>query len=111
MENPFEIIIEKLNAIEKRLDNIELKTLKSKSVTERNTIMNVKELSEYLNLAIATIYSKVSRGEIPYMKRSNKLYFELQVINTWLRKGRVRTNDEIDELADEFLSNKKFKFR
>lgn len=38
--------------------------------------MGVKEAAAFLELAIPTIYSKVSRGDLPAYKSGRKLYFD-----------------------------------
>lgn len=50
--------------------------------------LNVKETADYLNLAVPTIYSKVSRGELPFIKRGKKLYFSSSDLEDYLNQGR-----------------------
>lgn len=56
---------------------------------------NIQEASEYLNLAVPTIYSLVSKREIPSIKRGKKLAFQVSELRTYLEKGRRKTVDEI----------------
>lgn len=56
---------------------------------------NIQEASEYLNLAVPTIYSLVSRRVIPSNKRGKKLAFQVSELRTYLEKGRRKTVDEI----------------
>nr|WP_237421174.1 helix-turn-helix domain-containing protein [Flavobacterium sp. Sd200] len=58
-------------------------------------ILTVSQASEFLNLAVATIYSKVSRNEIPVNKQGKKLYFYKSELIDWIRSGRIKTNDEM----------------
>jgi excisionase family DNA binding protein len=48
---------------------------KSKSPDKIEKLLTVQEAAEFLNLSVPTIYLKVSKGEIPFMKRSKRLYF------------------------------------
>lgn len=73
--------------------------------TER--LLTVKETAQFLNLTVPTIYSKVSRGEIPYMKRSKRLYFSSTEIMEYLKEGTVKSSAQIDEQADAYLSEKR----
>jgi excisionase family DNA binding protein len=38
-------------------------------------LLTIQEASEFLSLAVPTLYSKVSKGELPVMKRTKRLYF------------------------------------
>ena len=102
MENPFEIILDKLASIENRLKVIE-ETVNSKNKNTESTLMDTKELSTYLKLTIPTIYDKVYKREIPHLKVSNKLYFMKDDIDNWLMKGRVLDRTEIDSMAEKYI--------
>lgn len=58
-------------------------------------------------LAKATIYSKVSKGEIPVNKQGKKLYFSRLELNRWIKDGRKKTNAEIEAEAVDYLNKKK----
>lgn len=68
--------------------------------------LTVDETAEFLNLSVPTIYSKVSRRELPYMKRGKRLYFARKDLETYLQGGRVKTVREIEEEADQYLTTK-----
>lgn len=70
-------------------------------------LMNIKEASQYLGLALPTIYEKTSRNEIPFLKRGKKLYFRKDDLLKWLEEGRRKTNKEIDKIAEEYLRKSK----
>jgi excisionase family DNA binding protein len=70
-------------------------------------LLTVQEAAQFLNLAVATIYSKVSRQELPVMKRSKRLYFSSTELMEYLKEGRKKSNAEIEQEADAYLSNKK----
>lgn len=72
--------------------------------TER--LLTVHEAAKFLNLTTATIYSKVSRGELPVMKRSKRLYFSNIELMNYLKEGRKKTYSEIDAEAENYLNNK-----
>lgn len=69
--------------------------------------IGIKEASKVLNLAVPTIYSKVSKNELPYIKQGKLLYFFKKDLIDYIRSGRAKTRLEIQKEADEFLSNKK----
>ncbi|RYU94342.1 helix-turn-helix domain-containing protein [Emticicia agri] len=53
--------------------------------------LTIEQASEFLNLAKPTLYSLVSRREIPFLKRSKKLYFLKEDIINWLK---VKKNED-----------------
>jgi len=104
MENPFEIIIEKLNGIEKRMHSIEIKL---NGLENSNYLMDTKQVSEYLKLAVPTIYDKVHKREIPHHKIASKLYFDKKEIDNWILKAKILTKIEINMLAEDYINNNK----
>ncbi len=82
MENSFEIILERLDHIESILTAI-MKTIKTESIKKDRDfedMVNISQIANLLNLSKATIYSKVSRRELPYYKLSNRLFFSKKEI-------------------------------
>ena len=74
---------------------------------ELEQLLTVQEAAQFLNLTVPTMYSKVSKGELPVMKRSKRLYFSRIELLEYLKEGRKKTNAEIEAEAEEYLSNKK----
>lgn len=93
----------------------EVKELKSiltgyippKVVEEQEQLLSVKEAAEFLNLSVATIYSKVSRAELPVMKQTKRLYFSSKELIEYLKAGRKKTYSEAGKAADDYFSNSK----
>lgn len=102
MENPFEIINQRLERIEQLLDKLISQNInESKSIN--NKPMTAKELGIYLNLSVYTIYGLVHKRSIPFIKKGKRLYFQKRVIDQWLEHGRQFTRKEIEEKADDYL--------
>jgi len=53
------------------------------------------------------MYSKVSKGELPVMKRSKRLYFSSIELLKYIKDGRKKSNTEIEAEAEAYLSNNK----
>ena len=70
-------------------------------------LLNVKETAKFLDLSVATIYSKVNRGELPYSKVGKRLYFSKSELTSYIKSGKVLSNEEIEQKASEYLSNEK----
>lgn len=111
MENPFELIIEKLNAIEDLLkktkeDNRTFVVLNS-SLPD---VLNLKQASEYISLFKSAIYKKTAERSIQHFKQGKKLYFKTSNLSEWLTKLRISTKGEIEKEASEYIMRKhKFK--
>ncbi len=70
-------------------------------------LLTIQEAAQFLNLTVPTIYSKVSKGELPVMKRSKRLYFSSTELMQYLKEGRKKSNAEIEQEAEAYLSNNK----
>lgn len=73
----------------------------SEALTEK--LLNVQQAADFLNLSVPTVYSKVSRGELPVMKRGKKLHFSNTELIQYLKAGRKLTNSEIETEAENYL--------
>lgn len=69
-------------------------------------LLTIQEAAEFLSLTVPTMYSKVSKGELPVMKRSKRLYFSQSELLEYLKDGRRKTNAEIEAEADAYLKKK-----
>ena len=66
-------------------------------------ILNIEEAAAYLKLKITTLYEKTSKKIIPHFKRGNKLYFNKNDLEEWIKKGKVTTQTEIEGQAATYL--------
>uniref|UniRef100_UPI004048760C helix-turn-helix domain-containing protein n=1 Tax=Algoriphagus sp. TaxID=1872435 RepID=UPI004048760C len=65
--------------------------------------LSISEAAEFLNLSVPTLYSKVSRGELPVMKRGKRLYFSLPELKDFIKAGRKKSNAEIEAETEQYL--------
>jgi len=70
-------------------------------------LLTVQEASQFLKLTLPTIYSKVSRGELPVMKRTKRLYFSSIQLMEYIKDGAKKSNAEIEAEATQYLTKKK----
>jgi len=70
-------------------------------------LLNIQEAAEFLRLTVPTMYSKVSKNEIPFMKRSKRLYFSRTELMDYIKTGRKKSNAEIEQEAKAYLLNNK----
>ena len=75
--------------------------------TAEDKLLTVKECAKFLNLKASTIYSKINRGELPYSKVGKRLYFSKAELTTYIKSGKVLSNDDIEQQANAYISNSK----
>jgi excisionase family DNA binding protein len=92
-------LIEKLDAIEQIL----LEQTSQKSANPPEQLLDIQEAAKLLKLTVPTIYSKVSRRELPFMKSGKRLYFSRIEILDFIKQGRQKSNDEINATAESYL--------
>jgi len=107
MSNPFEVIESKLSCIENLLLDLKHKPKEVESPNHPEQLLTIQQAGSFLNLSIPTIYSKVSRNEIPYMKRGKRLYFSHAELLEYVKTGRKKTNSEVEAEANSYLLIKK----
>ncbi len=93
------------SSVRKVLKETPLQTVETTDQPEQ--LLTIQEAAEFLRLTVPTIYSKVSKGELPVMKRSKRLYFSRTELLDYIKTGRKKSNAEIEAEAEAYLSNKK----
>lgn len=108
MNNPFDLLNSRLSNIESLLLDIKHNP-KEKESQQPEQPLNVKQAAKFLSLSVPTIYSKVSRLQLPFTKRedSKRLYFFREDLIKYLEEGRRKTVSEIQSEADDYLVKKK----
>jgi excisionase family DNA binding protein len=61
----------------------------SSSVNKEKSLMNIKELAEYLNVQKGTVYNWVYKNKVPHHKPSGKLLFKKNEIDEWIAKKKI----------------------
>lgn len=71
-------------------------------------LLTIDEVSSLLHIAKPTIYSKISKNELPGVcKQGKRLYFDRQIIIDWIKQGRKKSNAEIEAEAKAYLMRNK----
>ena len=72
--------------------------------------LNVIEASKLLGIAVSTLQSKMSRGEVPFCKpEGSRPYFVVDELEKYMSSNKRKSNTEIDADAKTYLLNKKIK--
>lgn len=106
----FNVPLSKLEPIFKRWikeAQADAQPVKVEPLEQPEQLLTIQEAAEFLSLTVPTIYSKVSRRELPFMKRSKRLYFSTTDLMEYLKAGSRKTNAEIEQEAETYLSNAK----
>jgi len=74
---------------------------------KRDRLLTVAEAAMLLRLAVPTIYGLVQRNQIPYIKKTKRLYFSERKLNEWLEKGENNGPEEVEKAVDTYLSLRK----
>lgn len=73
---------------------------------KQEQLLTIQEAAQFLNLSVPTIYSKVSKRELPYMKRSKRLYFSNVELVKYLKEGKRKSYKEVEQQAETYIKNK-----
>lgn len=111
MENPFEIINQRLDRIECLLENMYAIINNKNSNANYPEIMGVKVLANYLKVSTSYIYKMTSSNQIPHSKKGKKLYFDKEKVTNWALETSVMTQEEMQDVANEYSLKKRFKFK
>ena len=98
-----------ISSISERVTVNILKAVRNEQPTtdQPEQLLTIQEAAEFLSLTVPTMYSKVSKGELPVMKRSKRLYFSRTELLEYLKDGRKKSNAEIEAEAKAYLLNNK----
>lgn len=97
MENPFISIIERLEEVDVKLSRL-LQAQEAHGLYRSDELMNINEVSKYLDESVQSIYSRTSQRTIPFYKKGKKLLFKKTEILDWLDGQKKKT---ITELQNE----------
>ncbi len=102
----FEDIPYNIMEIKKGMDEIKEMIKNLNTNVDKPNILCVQGAADYLGLSTSTIYTKVSKMEIPFRKRGKKLYFLEEELENFIRGGKAVSIEEIEEQAATYLESK-----
>ena len=97
-----------INSISERVTANILKAVRNQQPApdQPEQLLTIQEAARFLNLTVPTMYSKVSKGELPVLKRSKRLYFSRTELLEYLKEGRKKSNAEIEEEVNAYFKKK-----
>ncbi|MEM6736725.1 MAG: helix-turn-helix domain-containing protein [Bacteroidota bacterium] len=103
MENPFKVILHRLDKIESLLEK--LQSDKTAIESKEENFLSPQEAADFLGDALPTLYGRTSKNEIPFYKRGKKLYFKKSELIEWIEAGKCRTIDDLIKARDGRFDN------
>jgi excisionase family DNA binding protein len=104
MENPFEIIIEKLNNIEALLKDMHQHKFSPEGIAAANNgVLNVQQAAKFLSISVSTVYKHTSERNIPFYTTGKRIYFRASELAEWLTKNRSWTREDIEREASNYV--------
>lgn len=102
MKYTFEELPQAISTLHDKVDSIKDLLLKSKPAQspETSDLMTVEQAAIFLSLSVPTIYTKVSRKELPVNKRGKRLYFSKEELCAWIKAGKKATRPESHNNVD-----------
>ena len=111
LELSYNTLPQGVSQVYQKLENIErllLEKNEQQPTDQADQLLTIDEAGELLHLKKPTLYSKVSKGELPGVcKQGKRLYFQKQSLIDWIKSSQRKSNAEIEAEAEAFLSNHK----
>ena len=105
MKITFEQLPQAVTLLQETVDDIKRLLLHQvpQKQSEIETLLTVPETAQFLSLSVPTIYALISKGSLPSMKRSKRVYFSKPDLIKYLKEGKKKTTFEIEAEVDSYL--------
>lgn len=80
-----------------------VKEHRPQSSETESIIMDVKQVARFARLNISMIYSKCSKGELPYFKIGTQYLFKRDEVIDWIKKQKENSEFSVDEYVSKYL--------
>mgnify|MGYP001766883468 CR=1 FL=1 len=109
MKNSFDDLPNAVSQLAEKLNQIEelIRSQKNQPQVEEDKLLTIKEASRLLSLTVPTVYGLVQRREIPVCKKGKRLYFSKSEVIEWIKTGRKKTNEQVDQATERYLLKRK----
>ena len=73
--------------------------------------MTLEEASKFLNFSKSTLYKMTCQNRLPYYRPNGKrIYFKKSELEAWIFKHRIKTDEEMEKEADEYVKKHPIKY-
>ena len=74
---------------------------------QTNQLISTAEAAKFLGIKVSYLHKLMMRRVIPYYKPNGKLcFFAKEDLDAWLKRVRVKSQDEIDSEAARYLAGR-----
>ena len=102
----FESLPQAVQELNAKMDNIMMFLQLAKPDVKQSDLLTVQEAASFLDLSKHTLYNKVNKSELPYMKKGKRLYFSRVELMAYIKSGKISSIQEIQEQSNNYLSKK-----
>ena len=105
------VILEQIQVLNQKIDN--LPAVAQEQPTDENRFVDINEIRQtvFPQWKKQTIYNKCCLGELPHSRIGSRLLFNLKECREWrdsqLKRGKIKSNAEIQAEAEQFVISKK----
>ena len=98
MENPFEILDQRLSIIEDKIDRLMTRIDEKKDTSVLDpTWVTTKQLSQHLGISTAAV-TNIRGTKIPFYKIGGRILFKREEVDEYIQKSRYMSgSDRLDE--------------
>lgn len=98
-------LFEQLSEIKDEIRKIKVPGRSSPQLPVQKSVLSFKETAIYLDVSHSYLYKLTSQNRIPHFKpQGKKIYFDLSMLEDWLKRNYQTTQDEIEQKANEYIS-------
>lgn len=102
----FESLPQAVQELNTKMDNIMMFLQLAKPDVKQSDLLTIQEAASFLDLSKHTLYNKVNKNELPYMKKGKRLYFSRVELMAYIKSGKISSIQEIQEQSNNYLSKK-----
>jgi excisionase family DNA binding protein len=99
----FESLPQAVQELNAKMDSIMMFLQSAKPDVTQSDLLTIQEAASFLNLSKHTLYNKVNKNELPYMKKGKRLYFSRVELMAYLKSGKISSIQEIHGDLNNFL--------
>lgn len=74
-------------------------SLQANTPEQTDQLLTVAQAAEYLSLAKSTVYSLISEGQLPNLKKGKRVYFQKNALLDYLKSGSRKSYSQLAEEA------------
>lgn len=83
-------------------------TIQKAILLPQKELLTIDDVCMYTGFSKSYVYKLTSANEIPFYKPNGKsIFFKRSEIDTWVFRNKIRSHDELEQIADERMKHRK----